>query len=207
LTFLIEPSQTPVRKWQTAEIEGINVEKSKHVHIDVGGPNPEHLHFNAGSKDTAEAIVAKIGSSKQLSTLSAPSSSKEATPATSPAQPRRLPPDDGKFSKKKASVHFSPSSPEMIPPRSPSEPGELEPENETQATENQAATEENGQIVTAVYDFDTDREDELSVKAGEQLIVLEKDGDDWWTCRNAEGAEGLVPAPYLEVSIIFFPIR
>ena len=40
---------------------------------------------------------------------------------------------------------------------------------------------------------------ELSVKEGEHLVVLERDGDEWWKCRNSEGTEGVVPASYLEV--------
>ncbi|KAJ7656297.1 hypothetical protein DFH06DRAFT_991671 [Mycena polygramma] len=68
--------KTLLQKWQTVHIQNIAVEKSTHVHIDVGGPNAVNLHFCVGSKDNANTIVAKLESSKQLS---APS------PAASPA--------------------------------------------------------------------------------------------------------------------------
>jgi len=57
-------------------------------------------------------------------------------------------------------------------------------------------------FATALYDFTADGEDELSVTEGERLIVLEKDGDEWWKCRNTKGAEGVVPASYLEVGLL-----
>ena len=57
-------------------------------------------------------------------------------------------------------------------------------------------------FATALYDFTADGEDELSVMEGERLTVLEKDGDEWWKCRNTKGAEGVVPASYLEVGLL-----
>ena len=55
-----------MRKWQTVDIQSVKLEKSKHVHIDVGGSDPASLHFHAGSKDTGEAILAKLESSRAL---------------------------------------------------------------------------------------------------------------------------------------------
>jgi hypothetical protein len=171
----------------------------------VGGSASTNLHFNAGSKDTAEAIVTKLESSKKLSGSSPPATPHSAngtSSAPSPAQARRLPPIDGKLSKKKASVHFSPSSPVVIPRREPSEEGEAEPEVGEHAEEDDyhVSADGKGALVIALYDFDADDADELSVKEGEQLTVLEKEADDWWKCRNTRGAEGVVPASYLEVS-------
>ncbi|KAF7332148.1 hypothetical protein MKEN_00095800 [Mycena kentingensis (nom. inval.)] len=171
--FASESDKTPVQKWQTAHINSINVEKSKHVHIDVGGPNPITLHFSVGSKENADAIVTKLNSSKELSSASPeePASPRAASP------PREQP--------KKASVHFAhPDSPTVIPAREDSEEEE--------------APEDSGDYATALYDFEADGADELSVTEGEQLIILERDGDEWWKCRNAKGNEGVVPASYLE---------
>jgi len=53
------------------------------------------------------------------------------------------------------------------------------------------AAGEDEETADALYDFEADGEDELSVKEGEHLVVLERDGDEWWKCRNSEGAEGL----------------
>ena len=56
-------------------------------------------------------------------------------------------------------------------------------------------------MAAALYDFNADGEDELTVKEGENLTVLERDGEEWWKCRNAKGLEGVVPASYLEVRV------
>lgn len=86
------------------------------------------------------------------------------------------------------SVHFDTEGPEVIPPREPSEDGE----------EEQEAPE--GDQAVALYDFAADGEDELSVQEGESLLVIERDSAEWWKCRNVHGAEGVVPAQYVEVS-------
>jgi hypothetical protein len=84
----------------------------------------------------------------------------------------------------KPSVHFSEDSPVIIPPDE--HVGEEEEEYD-------------GEFAVALYDFNADGEDELSVSEGEQLLVLERDGDEWWKCRNQHGREGVVPAQYVEV--------
>lgn len=180
-------AKTPVQKWQTIHIQTINVEKSKHVHIDVGGPNPINLHFSVGSKDNADAIVTKLQSSKEMSTPSPASSPPPDEPSTPPRQ--ASPPKEAK----KASVHFAPESPTVIPVS--------DDEEEPQAAEEEAdAEEEEGDVATALYDFAADGADELSVAEGERLLIIERDGVEWWKCRNAKGGEGVVPASYLEVS-------
>jgi actin cytoskeleton-regulatory complex protein SLA1 len=164
------------------------VEKSKHVHIDIGGSNSVKLHFYASSKE-AEGIHAKLDSSRRLS-----DSGPQSPPPASVPQARGVPPKLETFQKKKATVHFSSSSPDLIPPRDEeSELGE-EPSNEVQHTE------ESEEPAIALYDFEADGDDELSVKEGEPLTILEKSGDEWWKCRNANGVKGVVPASYLEVS-------
>ncbi|KAF9481963.1 hypothetical protein BDN70DRAFT_829987 [Pholiota conissans] len=208
--FASESDKTPVQKWQTKDVSAVSSEKSKHVRIDIDGPTPTSLHFHAGSKDNADAIMAKLESSKALSS---PSSSPLSPPAAS--EPT-----------KKASVHFSSASPVIIPEPDEEiedeelvedeEPHEVEeapvpqrqhyaaPPRVPPATPPVVASaahhdeEEEGEEAVALYDFTADGDDELSVVEGERLAVLEKDGDEWWKCRNAKGKEGVVPASYLE---------
>jgi hypothetical protein len=172
----------------------------------MGGSSPSNLHFQAGSKDNAEAILEKLLSSKALSNPEASSSPRESQSTESP----RLPPirtdagDHDKHRKNGASVHFSASSPVIIPAR---EASEEEPEETLDEEESTPVVHENGveetvggSFAIALYDFEADGEDELSVKMDERLYVLERDSEEWWKCQNAEGAEGVVPASYLEVS-------
>ncbi|KAH6914937.1 hypothetical protein BKA70DRAFT_559793 [Coprinopsis sp. MPI-PUGE-AT-0042] len=177
LFFASESDKAAVQKWQTAHVTDVTSEKAKHVQIEIAGPTPISLHFIAGSKDNAEEIMAKTQSSKAIATAGA----SPASPETSSS--RRLPPA--------RNVHFDDSSPVIIPPP-PAEP-EVESEDEEQP-------QDTGEYASVLYDFTADGDDEMSVKEGEQLLILERDGDDWWKCQNADGHTGMVPASYLELA-------
>jgi hypothetical protein len=167
-----------------------SVEKSKHVHVSFGGSDPISLHFNAGSKDTAEAILDKLHSSSDLH-----SSTSSALPdkARSSTHPDAV--DHEKTRRSGVSVHFSEASPDIIPSR---DSGEYEEYEMPDVKPDEEVRE--GEHAVALYDFDADGDDELSVGEGERLMVIERDSDEWWKCRNSEGAEGVVPASYIEVS-------
>lgn len=179
------------------DVQDVVLEKGKQIRIEVGGSNPVNLRYNAGSKDNAEAIQEKL---KLSMSLSSPRASQDST--TEAPQTYSPPPSSsGRKIGKKASVHFSQSDPVIIPPR---EEDEEEDEEEDTQYENGEVGEQAQDYAAALYDFTADGEDELTVQAGEQLVILEKDGDEWWKCRNLMGVEGVVPASYLEVSIAFF---
>jgi actin cytoskeleton-regulatory complex protein SLA1 len=162
----------------------MSIEKSKHVRIDVG----DGLHFNAGSKETAEAIIAKLTSSKAIASGES-SAVEDADAAPEEAQPSRPRGKSG------ASVHFSNDAPAIIPAPPPMDDDDEEEDEEAEGDEKRA---------TALYDFEAAGADELSVREGEVLIILEATGDEWWKCRNETGQEGDVPASYLEV--IYIPM-
>ncbi|KAH9894467.1 hypothetical protein C8Q73DRAFT_695666 [Cubamyces lactineus] len=192
--FASESDKNPVRKWQTSDIHSVKLEKSKHVHIEVGGPEPANLHFHAGGKETAEAIMAKLESSRAL----AGEANGHAPAAASPprASPPAAEPIERPRSSAQKSVHFAPDEPEEIPPSQTYEEEEAEEEEEVHA--HQAPYDE-GETAVVLYDFNADGEDELTVHEGETLVVLEKDSEEWWKCRNASGVEGVVPASYVEL--------
>ena len=114
LFFASDSDKTPVQQWSTASITVTDSEKPKHVMLEIGGSSPTTLHFNAGSKDTAEAIIAKLESSKSTSVGSSaksnspPPSAPESVPLlTSETAAPKL--------KQKKSVNFS-EAPEVIAP-------------------------------------------------------------------------------------------
>ncbi|KAI9464442.1 hypothetical protein BJY52DRAFT_1249080 [Lactarius psammicola] len=202
--FASEADKTPVQKWQISDITSADIDKSKHVLIEVGGSAAASLHFHAGNKDTAEEILAKLESSRSLARESIESTAAPAAavehqadpepepePAPAPAQApvqRTLPPpllSNGSNSPGKKGVHFSEASPAIIPPRPASPP---EPEHE----------EAEGLEAVALYDFQAQGDDELTVAEGDALWVIEQEGDEWWKCRNTRGDEGVVPASYIE---------
>jgi hypothetical protein len=194
--------QTPVQKWSSADISTFHTEKNKHVHIEVGGTNPTSLHFTVSSKDTADAIAAKLSSSKNLTQTHvtpppAVHQDEEEEDLADADEPEVSPSRSRTPSK---AVHFSAAEPAMIPPR---EPSLTESEAADEYGQESASAPPDGQEhATALYDFDADGEDELSVREGDDLVVLERDSDEWWKCRNEAGAEGVVPASYLEVRSI-----
>jgi len=98
-------------------------------------------------------------------------------------------------------VHFAPA-PSEIPPR-PDTPSDEESEphyaNHTNGGRTSEDSNAEGETAVALYDFTGDASDELSVKEGEALIVLDRSNDDWWKCRNHEGLEGVVPAQYVDL--------
>jgi hypothetical protein len=58
----------------------------------------------------------------------------------------------------------------------------------------------------AAYDFEALEEGELSVKEGDQVLVLDPVPDEeWWQCllidENGVEKQGVIPASYLQVSI------
>ncbi|KAL0581475.1 hypothetical protein V5O48_000516 [Marasmius crinis-equi] len=55
------------------------------------------------------------------------------------------------------------------------------------------------EYVYALHDFQPEKDDEVSFKAGDRIEVLERDdlyGDGWWQGKNLAGESGLFPASY-----------
>ncbi|KIY42908.1 hypothetical protein FISHEDRAFT_63096 [Fistulina hepatica ATCC 64428] len=197
--FASESDKGPVQKWSTKQVDLIAIEKHKHLHVVIidGNGTPVELHFHTGGKETADAIQEKLEASKALAVEADAQMMGEITGKTSHEQMDHGV-DDIELDKrldqievpalpppaKKPTVHFSSAEPVIIPAPDDDE------EEEVEVGE--------GEHVVAAYDFHADGDDELSVAENETLVVLEKDGE-WWKCRNALGAEGVVPASYLEV--------
>ncbi|KAF5097642.1 hypothetical protein D0Z00_002325 [Geotrichum galactomycetum] len=52
-----------------------------------------------------------------------------------------------------------------------------------------------------LYDFEAQGDDEVSVKEGENIFILDSEkSTEWWMVRNASGKEGVVPSSYVEVA-------
>ncbi|KAM3957191.1 crk proto-oncogene, adaptor protein [Aphomia sociella] len=54
------------------------------------------------------------------------------------------------------------------------------------------------EIVIAKFDFDGSDADDLPFRRGEQLMVIKRDEDQWWTARNSQGCVGSIPVPYVQ---------
>lgn len=58
----------------------------------------------------------------------------------------------------------------------------------------------NHEVAECEFDFEGDPADDeqLPVKAGERVIVLEKFDDGWWNVENQNGRKGIVPADFMK---------
>lgn len=191
--FASEADKTPVQQWSSASVTILDSDKPKHIQLEITGANSTTLHFNVGSKDIAEAILAKLRSSKSIGLASEPSPK-----PSSPSLPLREDSPDSELArsttpkpKKNANVHWPSSPAEII---RASTPDEEEEEEETHGP---------GVPGVVLYDFSADAEDELQVTAGEDVTVIDREGsEEWWKCRNARGEEGVVPALYIDVGVL-----
>jgi len=55
--------------------------------------------------------------------------------------------------------------------------------------------------VQGQYDFSGNDPEDLPFRKGDILTVVHKDEEQWWTCKNAEGKEGLIPVPYVRTYV------
>lgn len=194
LFFASESDKTPVQQWKASDVNDVSLDH-KAKQIDVELSSGESLKFIC--KDSADAVYKKIESSRSLANgLSASHMDNErmsidSRVITSPYAPRAV---DAVSAPK--SVHFAPSTSE-IPPR-PDTPSDEGPEVNGNADPDADAE---GETAVALYDFTGDASDELSIKEGETLVVLDRTNDDWWKCRNHTGQEGVVPAQYVDLEI------
>ncbi|KAI5849040.1 SH3 domain-containing protein [Tricharina praecox] len=54
-------------------------------------------------------------------------------------------------------------------------------------------------IGTVLYDFPAQGEDEVSVTAGDEVVILDDTNDEWWLVkRQVNGEEGVLPSSYVE---------
>ena len=163
--------------------------KAKQVDVELS--SGESLKFVC--KDSVDAVYKKIDSSRSLANgmstnnMDSERMSIDSRVIASPYAPRAV---DAVGPSK--SVHFAPSTLE-IPPRAdtPSDEG----------LERNGDVDTEGETAVALYDFTGDAGDELSIKEGEPLLVLDRTNDDWWKCRNHAGREGVVPAQYVDLEI------
>lgn len=65
----------------------------------------------------------------------------------------------------------------------------------------QESKQTTAELVTALYSFEPQNEEELSFTKGELLEVVDKPSNDpdWWMVRNRKGDTGLVPKSYVNV--------
>lgn len=55
---------------------------------------------------------------------------------------------------------------------------------------------------TAIWDYDAQNADEMSLRKNDNVVIIQKFPDDWWKCSKVTSSEvGLVPSNYLFVEM------
>ncbi|KAJ1955133.1 cytoskeletal protein binding protein, partial [Linderina pennispora] len=150
--------------------------KKSVIGIEVGGYSPAAFDFLCSSNAEAERIADAINAARRGMFVGERTleSHEEA------AQPPRLPPKDEVYSAKPAATSPPPISPMPF------------------QTHAQGAREN----ALVLYDFGSDDPEELDVREGDRVLVLDKSDPEWWHVQldPPNGRAGLVPSSYLELS-------
>ncbi|GLA86409.1 class II myosin [Aspergillus tubingensis] len=111
-------------------------------------------------------------------------------PAVSPAaQPRPVPQPVAAVAAAQHTRNASTSSARAPPPPPPATPpAQKKP------------------MAKVLYDFNSDQTNELSIRAGELVQIVSKEGNGWWLCMNtATSVQGWTPEAYLEEQVAASP--
>ncbi|TIC04805.1 hypothetical protein E3Q08_02611 [Wallemia mellicola] len=185
LFFSSDSDKNPVRQFSMSDLVTFNVEKR---HLFIYFKNVEELEFHASSRKILQEVNQKIIYSSNLvnNKLDVQDAVKDLSINDSDSES-----DDGKTSLKKKGVHFKETPPSPI--EAPSYSSEEGAEQDGPTTKLALAL--------ALYDFKAESDDELTVKEGDQLVVIDRISSiDWWTCKLPNtGLEGVIPASYLRV--------
>ncbi|GAA5830792.1 hypothetical protein JCM11251_001076 [Rhodosporidiobolus azoricus] len=224
LFFASESDKTPVQQYPLSTVLTLQTEKNKHIRLTFTSAPAEELHFVINDKHEFEAIVAKIeegrgGDSSAAMGGAAPPPVPAAPPPPpiaggaaggapppppppppppAPAGNNYVPPPPPIRTASSAALPPPPIRSAMAaatPPAAPSPP----PAPHIPGTNGVQKAQGNA---TALYDFESQGDDELSVAEGERVVFIPGGSDDpeWAKVRRVGTAEeGVVPASYIEI--------
>ncbi|KAJ2451815.1 cytoskeletal protein binding protein [Coemansia sp. RSA 2336] len=166
------------KRYSTGDISRCSTKKAL-LTVEIGGFEPAAFDFTCSSNSEAERIADAINAARRGMFIG----DRMIEPQTNLQQP---PKEDVPFALPAQTDEpmLSPNidAPFVSPPPS-SMPSDLQ------------------EHAKVLYDFTSDDSDELSVKEGDTVLVLDKSDSDWWQVRElpTNGRAGLVPAAYVEI--------
>jgi hypothetical protein len=144
--------------------------EESHVYLDLGGTSPVSLDFQAASKQEAEAIFNEIQISRSLVRHSMLVSTCQTTQGSPNASGAHVP--------------YHESEPIL--------------NDEEQYIELGPVCE--GRWGIAMYDFQAETEEELTIKENDELWVLDHVSSDGWLVVQLGDQVGIVPASYVRIN-------
>lgn len=192
--FASESDKAPVRQYPITNLQSYS---SSSKQLDLIFASGETMSLVCSSKDMSTEIVDKLEASKRVAGGSPLRSTEREvggldqgvvddsseTPASPPAAAK--------------GVRWAEQQSYMPPPPSHPSRGNSSASIPTAAATAAAAAVRSANVL---YDFDAQGDDELSVKEGEVVTVIDSDSEDWWTVKNSAGQQGVVPAQYVEMA-------
>lgn len=215
LFFASESDKAPVQKISVLSIVNHSIEnKGRQLNLELDEeasaqlPSDAHgsLRFALDKKGEADEVWNKVEDSQEKARIA----NQEPDEADEVALAPQYPASTGLKSSHSVSNDPLPSLPSrasILPPPTRTaaatrpKPNEPEPEPEPEPVTEQTGSSQTQaeEQAIALYDFEAQGDDELTVTENEELILVERETDDWWKVRNVSGREGVVPASYVEV--------
>ncbi|GAA5849672.1 hypothetical protein JCM8547_000530 [Rhodosporidiobolus lusitaniae] len=226
LFFASESDKTPVQQYPLSTVLNVATEKQKHLRLTFTTAPAEELHFVIGDKHEFDAIVAKIdegrgessgGDSGVGGSVPPPpplpaSNGGGAPPPPPPPPPPPAPPAP-------TSIYVPPPPPirtvatsclppppirsaAATPPAAPTPPPPPPVPSVPRAVPPPPAAAAVQGNAVALYDFESQGDDELSLAEGERVVFVPGGSDDpeWAKVRRVGGGEeGVVPVSYIEI--------
>ncbi|TIA90146.1 hypothetical protein E3P99_01695 [Wallemia hederae] len=188
LFFSSDSDKNPVRQWSMTDLVTFHIEKRR---LFVTFNDTDEMEYVASDRKTMQEVNHKIRYSSnlvnnQLNVSDAVVDQDGDDSDDSDSNDNDTHTTQSISKKGGKGVHFKeePPSPIEAPQYSPDE-----------------VTTDFLSLAVALYDFAAESDDELSVKEGDKVVVIDKVSSiDWWTCKAAvSGSEGVIPASYLKV--------
>ncbi|KAI9009502.1 hypothetical protein BC832DRAFT_369645 [Gaertneriomyces semiglobifer] len=179
-----------IARWELAEVTGISEKKGKRLLLEIAGDE----HQFEGDKADIQGLLARLQNMQNKRKLAA---------AGGPMSPAALPTASTIPAPRAQAVA---QQPPPQPPRSfapPEVKTEVPPTVQFQLPAQVAAPASDGgpKIAVALYDYEAQGADELSIKENDNLAVLDDSDPEWWKVRlvSKRGGGGLVPASYVQL--------
>lgn len=181
ISWAPDKASESIQTWSITSLVNYSTEK-KHIFIDLQSPpKSASFDFHAGSSDAAQEINTTLG---ELAGAARAPGIREVAGALNAPLPA-LPETSGLARRERESGYQKRRD------------SDEEDEPQYAGAELLDAGEK---YATVLYDFEAQGSDEVTVRAGARVVVLDdRASPDWWKIRSGR-KQGVIPADYLEVS-------
>ncbi|CAG8740335.1 30263_t:CDS:2, partial [Racocetra persica] len=195
--YASETDKTPVQLWNISDVESVKYEK-KNVTITFGGAKPATFNFLVSNKSDAEAIYrqyVECTASLELPTVNIDTSSMKSPRSTSAHDNQDNEETESQAGAEENDVEEI-NVEEINVEEVNVEEFNVEEFNVEEVNETELPPPKLGIVL---YDFDAQGDDEISIREGDELWIIDDvSSNEWWKCRKGD-EEGMVPSSYIDI--------